>query len=346
MSEIGEPALRRLPKVELHRHLDGSIRVDTILDLVRYQNIDVGTRNPQEIARRARVLEPMRDLESVLRSFWILQRVLASYEAIRRVAFENVEDAWRDGVALLELRFAPCFIAQEKEIGNDEIIEGVLDGVSRGMDAYPVQVGLIGIAARAFGPEPNRTALRELVRYRRSVHRNGDRICGFDLADAEDSSDPPAYEPLVREARAAGMGITVHTGENTSAEHVKKALALYAPDRIGHGIKAWGDEEAVAMLRERGTLLEICPTSNVLTSSVPSIQAHPIRKLRDAGVRVCINSDDPNLMGIDLVHEYALCAAHHGFDLPAFAAANRAALEASFADPDAKEHAARRLEAG
>jgi adenosine deaminase len=343
VNELGPRELRELPKVELHRHLDGSVRVQTIIDLVRHHNLDVGTRNPDEIARRARVLSPMKDLSSVLASFGMLQKVLCSYEAIRRVTYENVEDAWLDGVHLVELRFAPTFIAYEKEIGHDEIIEGVLDGASQGMDAYPIQVGLIGIAARSAGVEPSRAGLRELIRYRRSLHRSGDRIYGFDLADAEDTTDPAAFAPLVAEARAAGMGITVHSGESTSAEHLVRALRLYAPDRIGHGIKAWGDEEAIALLRERGTMLEVCPTSNWLTSSVPSLEEHPIRKLREARVRVCINSDDPNLMGIDLVNEYAVCARLHGFDHEAFASCNRDALAASFVDAEAKQYAERRL---
>jgi adenosine deaminase len=337
VSDLGERALRALPKVELHRHLDGSIRLETIQDIARHHRLDIGSGSREELAGRAQILAPLRDLAAVLDSFWILQRVLCSYEAIRRVAFENVEDAWRDGVRLVELRFAPCFIAQEKEIANDEIIEGVIDGVTSGMEAYPIQVGLVGIAARAFGPEPNRRALRELLRYRRGTHRNGDRICGFDLADAEDTSDPQTFVPLVEEARSAGLGITVHSGENTSADHLKRAISLYRPDRIGHGIKAWGDDEAMAALRERGILLEICPTSNWLTSSVPSVAAHPVRKLRDAGVRICINSDDPQLMAIDLVHEYQVCARHHGFDHAAFQATNRAALESSFLDPDVRK---------
>ena len=346
MSDLGERALRALPKVELHRHLDGSIRLETIRGIARHHGLDLGSGSREELAGRAQILAPLRDLAAVLDSFRILQRVLCSYEAIRRVAFENVEDAWRDGVRLVELRFAPCFIAQEKEIANDEIIEGVIDGVTRGMEAYPIQVGLVGIGARAFGPEPNRRALRELLRYRRGIHRNGDRICGFDLADAEDTSDPQAFVPLVEEARSAGLGITVHTGENTSADHLKRAISLYGPDRIGHGIKAWGDEEAMGALRDRGILLEICPTSNWLTSSVPSVAAHPIRRLRDAGVRICINSDDPHLMAIDLVHEYQVCARHHGFDHAEFQAANRAALESSFVDPDVRKRVQGLLNSG
>ena len=344
MSAITERALRALPKVELHRHLDGSIRVQTILDLVRLHNLDVGTRDPARIASLAVIPSPLRDLGEVLKRFDLLRAVLVGYDAIRRVAFENVEDAYRDGVQLAELRFAPAYIAHGKSLSWDEIIEGVLDGVSQGMSAYPVQVGLIGIAARTYGREPNGLALEELIRYRRGSHRSGDRIYGFDLADAEEPSDMPAWLPLVRRAREAGMGITVHTGESTSAEHLKLAIRTYGPDRIGHGIKAWGDGEAVDTLRDRGIPLEICPTSNWITSSVPTLREHPIRSLKDAGVEVSINSDDPNLMGIDLVHEYQVCVEHHGFDLLELARLNRGALEASFVDREIKEWVGARLE--
>lgn len=346
MSDLTPRVLRSLPKVELHRHLDGSIRVQTILDLIRRHNLDVGTRDPGEIARRALITEPLASLDEVLARFDLLRAVLASYDAIRRVTFENVEDAWQDGVRLVELRFAPCFIGAGKSLGHDEIIEGVLDGVRQGMEAFPVQVGLIGIAARAYGPEANTRALEELIRYRRGSHRHGDRIYAFDLADAEDTTDPLVFRPLVERAREAGMGVTVHTGENTTAAHLRKAVEIYAPDRIGHGIQAWGDDGAIELLRARGIPLEVCPTSNWLTRSVPTLREHPIRRLRDAGVRVSINSDDPNLMGIDLVHEYEVCVDLHGFGLEDLRTMNREALRDSFVDRELKSWVGRSMDGG
>jgi adenosine deaminase len=329
--------LRQLPKVELHRHLDGSVRLSTILDLAEKHGLDVGARTIDDLRRAATVTRPMNDLTAVLACFDTMQRVLCSAEAIRRVTFENIEDAWRDGVKLLELRFAPAFIARGKKLSNDEIIEAVLDGLALGMFAHPIEVGLIGILPRSFPLEDNARAARDLVRWRSGGAPHAERICGLDLADSEDGVDPAAFVPLVEIARGAGMGITIHSGENTSGAHVRRTLDLFSPCRIGHGIKAWGDDESVRRLRDRDVILEISPTSNWLTRSVPSIRAHPLPRLYRAGVSVCINSDDPHLMGIDLVHEYEICRRHYGFTEKDFNAVNRMALTHSFLPDEVKE---------
>jgi adenosine deaminase len=235
---------------------------------------------------------------------------------------------------LIELRFAPPFISAGKPLDNDEIIEAVLDGVSRGMSRYPVQVGLIGILVRTMDLESNRRATEDLIRYAGGGHRNGDRICGFDLADSEDRRRPEDFLPMVEQAREAGLGITIHSGENTSAGAVRRTLELFEPARIGHGIKSWGDESVLQCLRERNVMLEVCPTSNWLTSSVDSLEGHPLPQLYRSGVSVSINSDDPNLFGIDLVHEYELCAGLYGFTEKDFMRINRETVEHSFLPRD------------
>lgn len=322
--------IRALPKAELHRHLDGSIRFETVVDIATRHNLDLGVSTEEELAGKARITEPMKDLQTVLDSFATIQQVLCGYEAIERIAFENVEDAYRDGIQLIELRFAPPFISAGKQLCNDEIIEAVLDGITRGMNRYPIQVGLIGILVRSMDLEINRLAAADLNRYAGSRHQNADRICGFDLADAEDRTNPEDFLPMVREAREAGLGITIHSGENTSAAAVRRTLDLFAPQRIGHGIKSWGDEELLQRIRDQEVMLEVCPTSNWLTSSVGSLENHPLPHLYRSGVPVSINSDDPNLFGIDLVHEYQLCARLYGFTEADFMSINRQTVEHSF----------------
>jgi adenosine deaminase len=338
-----EPSLREIPKVELHRHLDGSVRLQTIMDLAERYALDVGAGSLEELRRKATITAPMRDLESVLCCFATLQKVLCSSDALSRVTFENIEDAWRDGVKLLELRFAPAFISRGKDMSNDQIIGGVMEGLIRGMESYPIEVGLIGILPRSMSMERNVEATRDLVRWRKSGCALADRICGFDLADGEDSVDAQSFVPLVEEAREAGMGITVHSGENTSSRYVEKSLELYRPRRIGHGIKAWGDERMVRRLCDLDVMLEICPTSNWLTNSVPSLEAHPLPLLYRAGVPVSINSDDPNLMGIDLVREYEICRSLYGFSEEDFRGINDQALAHSFLPVEARERARARF---
>jgi adenosine deaminase len=328
--------LRSLPKVELHRHLDGSVRFPTILDLARRHNLELGGTSVEELRERTRIREPLADLQEVIARFAVIQKVLCSYEALRRVAFENVEDAWRDGVRLLELRFAPGFIAAGKNLSNEEIIEGVLDGLSDGLERYPIEAGLIGILPRTASPESNRAATADLIRYARGTHRGAERLVGFDLADSETAVPPEDFLPLVEQARAAGLGITVHSGENTSAAAVARTLELFRPSRIGHGIRAWEDPETVERLRRLGVHLEVCLTSNWLTRSVASLEAHPLPGLYRAGVPVSINSDDPWLMDIDLVHEYELAARLYRFGPADFQAINRGAASASFLPPETR----------
>lgn len=330
-----------LPKAELHRHLDGSVRFQTIVDLARHHHLDLGVSSVLELRRKTRITEPMQDLKEVLDSFWTTQKVLCSYEAIKRVSFENVEDAYRDGIRLIELRFAPVFIAEGKKIRNDEIIEGVLDGISEGMARYPIQVGLIGILPRTMDLDKNRQATEDLLLYKKGRHRNADRICGFDLADDEVETAAEQFTDLVDQAREGGLGITIHTGESSSADHVARSLTLYSPQRIGHGIKIEDNEALYRRVRDSNIMLELCPTSNWLTRSVPSLEEHPLPRFYHQGLPICINSDDPHLFHIDLIHEYLLCRDLYDLDLEDFRKINVATVKHSFLDEDIKAHVLR-----
>ncbi|MCP4218349.1 MAG: adenosine deaminase [bacterium] len=330
--------LRKLPKVELHRHLDGSVRFDTIKELAKYHALDLRVRSEEELLEKTKIKEPMNNLQEVLDAFWTTQKVLCSYEAIKRVTFENVEDAFRDGVKLLELRFAPVFIAHKKQLAFDEIFEGVLDGISEGMESYEIQVGLIHIIPRPLEPHRHADSNNEFLRYRGGGHTNAHRLCGFDLADSETETDPADFVSLVQTAREAGVGITIHTGENSDAQYVQRALDAYTPRRIGHGIKIAGNRDVMERVKEENIHLEICPTSNWLTRSVETVESHPLGELYRAGVSVSINSDDPHLMDIDLVTEYQLAQRCFGFTPGDFYRINRGALEHSFLNKDIKRY--------
>lgn len=340
----GTSPLTRLPKVELHRHLDGSIRHETMVDIARRHDLDIDWRNDAELRRRTTITAPMGDVATVLEAFETIQKITCSYEAIRRIAFENVEDAWRDGCVLVELRFSPAFIAMGKSLSWDEIIEGVLDGVMQGMDRYDIQVGLIDIISRTLDKEANMTGTRECIRYARALrHRGADRLVGFDLADREATTRPADWLEAVNLARAAGWGVTVHSGEETPAAGVRETLEVLAPDRIGHGVNAWQDPEVVELLIERDVLLELCPTSNWLTQCAPTLAGHPLPDFYRAGVKVSINSDDPQLMAIDLVNEYDIARRYYGFDTDDFMRINAMALEKSFLPEEIRTEVARRL---
>ncbi len=329
--------LRALPKVEFHRHLDGSVRYQTIVDLGRRNRIDLG--DAWSLRKRVTVTKPFETLKEVLDCFWTTQKVLCNYEAIRRVAFENVEDCHRDGVVLAELRFAPLFIMKDKALGFDEVFEGVIDGIREGMEKYPIQVGLIHILPRGLDRERDSASTEECLRYARKC----DRLVGFDLADPEPDDSFVAYGPLVARARAAGLGITVHSGEDTTPGHMWKSLETYKPRRIGHGIQAVHDPDLMRALKDRDVFLEVCPTSNWLTGQVPTTAAHPFPKLLAAGVPLTLNSDDPQLMGIDLVTEYAIAHKEWGLSVDELVRLNRESLRASFLPEEIRRHVAKSL---
>lgn len=280
----------------------------------------------------------MNSLQEVLDVFWVHQKVLNSYANIKRVTIENIEDAYKDGAVLLELRFAPTFIATHKQnLSNEDIISGVLDGVQEGMQKYPVEVGLIAIAVRGLDHEANKQALVDIIKFKNGSHACANRLVGFDLAAAESGTQPTDFLDLVTTAREAGLHITVHSGEDTDAEHVKTTIEVLGADRIGHGIRSWDDEKVIQLIKDRNIHLEISLTSNWLTKTVPAVAEHPIRNFYDAGVSISINTDDAHLMGIDLIHEYELISDNYGLTREDFMKINKDALEHSFLPDEIKK---------
>lgn len=331
--------LRKLPKVEHHRHLDGSLRVTTIAELARKNNIDLGVSSQAELQQKVVLDKPFKTLQAVLDCFWTAQKVMCNYEAIKRVAFENVEDCYQDGVVLSELRFAPVFIMKNKPgLQFDEVFEAVIDGVHEAMKEFPIQVGLIHILPRGLDHEQAKLSTKACLRYAHAHHAGADRLVGFDLADPESDDSFEKYAPLVEQARKAGMGITIHSGEDTSPKHMWKTLETYQPQRIGHGIQAIHDEELMRELKRREITLEVCPTSNWLTGQVPTTAAHPFPALWKKGVKLSLNSDDPHVMGINLVREYVIATDEWKLSPGDLLGINRDACRASFLPEDIRSH--------
>ena len=331
---------RKLPKVELHRHLDASIRIGTVHELARKHSIDVNAATLAELDHKITIRKPMKNLEDVLHSFLTTQKVLVSYEGIKRVAFENVEDCFLDGIKLVELRFAPVYIAKDKKLGFDEIIEGVIDGITEGMIKYDIQVGLLHIMPRSLDLKQNIQSTEDILRYRKSSHKNADRLFGIDLADLETPESFVDYAPSIAKAKKDGMGVTIHSGEDSTADHVKKTIEIFGAERIGHGIQIAKSPEVMKLVKDRNVALEVCPTSNWLTQCVKTIEEHPLKFLYDQGVKVTLNSDDPQIMGIDLVHEYEV-AERLGMKKEQLIQMNKWALEKSFFPEDIKKRSAK-----
>jgi adenosine deaminase len=321
--------LRALPKVELHRHLEGAIRLSTIIDLSREAGVPLPADTPEDLAHYALIRQPVRDLEEALATFAIAQNSIRSYEAVRRISFEAVEDLAAENVRLAELRFSPEFMCAPGELDWDGAMEAVLHGVGAAAAGRDVGIGLVAIFSRDFGLGSAERTVAFALRHR-------DELVGFDVAGTEIGYRPGIYAEVLAPVRDAGLPLTVHYGESGGPEYPKEAIEALGPARLGHGLSVARDPAVIELVIERGVTLEMCPTSNVLTRGVARPEDHPAGRLLAKGVKVTINTDDPGLMGIDLTHELEVARDALGFSIDDLRAVTSNAIEASFVPDDLK----------
>jgi adenosine deaminase len=272
----------------------------------------------------------MRNLEAVLEAFAIFQNSITSPKVVERIAWELFEDSAKQNIRLFEVRFSPDWAFRGHNLNWDEALEGILRAKERAEQELDMAIGLIAITSRSLGPE-------SCVRTVDWAIRHKDHILGIDLADSERDFPLPEFVPPVRKAKEAGLKVTIHTGEDTPAAFVKETIELANPDRIGHGIHIIEDRAAVDLVRERGITLEVNPWSNYLTNSVRTIEEHPLKQLFDLGVKVTINSDDPEVLETNLNNEYRIAHELLGMSMENIATCNRNAYQASFIPDDKKK---------
>jgi adenosine deaminase len=327
--------LRAAPKVDLHRHLEGAIRLQTLIDLYRDAGHPLPETTPEALAPRAQVLSPMRSLEAVLAFFEIAQGAFRDLDATERIAYEAVEDLALDNVRLAELRFSPEFLCAPHRLDWDEAFDAILRGVRRAATERDVAIGLIAIVPRSYGMDSAERTVGFALRHR-------DDLVGFDLADEERSYPPSMFVDVLAPLAEAGLPLTAHYGESGSPQFPREAIEALGVRRLGHGVSVAADPGVTALARDRGVALEMCPTSNHRTNAVDRLADHPARRLLDQGVRVTINTDDPGLFGIDLTHELEVCRDVLGFTDEELRSVTDNAIEASFLDDDTKSEVRRR----
>ncbi len=287
------------PLVELHRHLDGSVRLQTILDLGRQHNVDLPAQDLEGLRPYVQVTEPQPGIMKFIEKFKWMTAVLVDYEACRRIGYENVLDARDQGIDYIELRFSPLFMAQAHGLDPAGIAEAVAAGVQQGIEETGVQANLIGILSRHFGPRMAMGELQALLEHR-------DKFVGLDLAGDEANFSGELFVDHFRLARQSGWQVTVHAGEAAGAESIWQAIRELGAVRIGHATRALDDPALVDYMVEHAIGVEANLTSNVQTSTVPSYAAHPLKALLEAGVLATINTDDPGISDITLPYEYEL----------------------------------------
>lgn len=315
-------AVQSLPGVDLHRHLEGSLRLATLHEIAAEERLDLGR---DELDRQVRLTaNGERSPERLFNAFAVIRRFFRSAEIIRRVTAEAVQDAAAEGLRYLELRFTPAALAQQGGYTIEEVVDWVTGAARDAALGGEMRVSLIVSINRH---EP--LELAERAAQAAADHLEAG-VVGVDLAGDEALCPLAPFQPLLLNVREAGLGLTIHAGEWTDAESVRQAIEALQPERIGHGIRVMDDRDVMTLALERGTVFEIGLTSNWLTGAVPSLEEHPLLAMVQGGLRVTLNTDDPAIFGTDLRQEYLLAVERLGFSLETLKGLTLTAAQASF----------------
>ena len=295
----------RLPKAELHVHLDGSLRPETMIDLAGKARVVLPSYDPDSL-RRFMLVDDAADLQDYLDRFDLTIPLLQTPEAVERVAYEMVEDAARDNVRYLEVRYCP-HLSQRQGMTLDEVMQAELRGLARGERDFGVVARVINCSLRHYNPAISVEIAECSVAYRSRG------VVAFDLAGGE-AGRPPGIHRAAFDIAAGGLlGITVHAGEAAGAESIADAIHLCHANRIGHGTRLHESPELQQYVRDRRTLIEANITSNVQTHAVAKASEHPVRGYFDAGLNVTLCTDGWLMAGVSLSDEYWLAHTQLGF---------------------------------
>jgi adenosine deaminase len=293
------PFLSDLPLVDLHRHMDGNVRLETILDVSRRHGLPLPADTVEGLRPHVQVEEPIPSLPGFFKRFALLQQAFADEQAIYRITRENLEDAIAEGLDYVELRFSPLFMAERHGLDPLDIARTVCRAVVEATD-LPIRANLIVIMSRQFGPSGCEAELEA------ALAMAGRGVVAIDLAGDEAGYPGDLFVDHFDRARAAGLHTIAHAGEAAGPESVRQAVEELGAERLGHAVRAAEDPALLDLLAEREIAVESCLTSNLQTLTVPSLAEHPLPLFLRSGVRVTLNTDNPVISGVDLPHEYGL----------------------------------------
>jgi adenosine deaminase len=300
MTQLDRELLRRLPKAELHCHLDGSVRPQTMLDLAREQ----GTTMPAPNAAALRDYMLVRDahnLEEYLQRFDVTLSVMQTAPALERIAYELAEDAARDGVRYIEVRYSPVLNVRGG-LTLEETVDAPLRGLARAQHDHGIVGRVIVCAIRNMEPAISQELAELAVAYR---HRG---VVGFDLAGGEAGHPARKHAEAFKYAHCHDLACTCHAGEGDGADSVRQAVHVCGANRLGHATRLIEDSSLTDYCNDRRIPLEICLTSNVQTHAANSYAEHPLRQYFDRGLNVVLNTDNRLMSGVTLTDEYVHAA--------------------------------------
>jgi adenosine deaminase len=332
-------ALAALPKVELHCHLEGCLRPDTVAELAKAHDIAL----PLPPGAPVTDLYRYGSLDEFLAVFWLVQSVLTTPDDWSRLAYEAALDGAASGRVYAEL-----FVTPARHLAAGQRLDGILAGVDAGLAAAEQETGtdcrLILDMDRAFGAEAGGQLVSELVALRRQGFAPADRVIGVGMDSTELGVDPRSFAAAYADARAAGLRLTGHQGEDTPPALIADVLDVLGAERIDHGLSVLADPELVTRMAGDRIPLTVCPTSNVvIANKVARLVDHPLPHMRAAGLLVTVNTDDPALTDLTLAGEYAACAQAWNWDFDTAVQIALAGVEASWLDASDKKTLEQRI---
>lgn len=331
MPSLANDFYQALPKVDLHRHLEGSIRLSTLIDVAREYELDLPDLDILQSMVQITQGDPHTS-QNFLSKFETLRQFYRSPEVITRITEEAIADAAADNIKYLELRFTPSTLARSGDYPISEVMDWVIASTLKAQAEYGVTTRLIASINRH-----ESTQLAAKVA-QQTADRQDSAIVGLDLAGDETNYSAEPFTPIFREAKQNGLKITIHAAEWGPAGNVAQAIDLLEAERIGHGVRVLEDPDAAAIARERGMTFEVCVTSNYQSGVVTEVGEHPLKKMIQAGLNATINTDDPGISGITLGSEYALISDQIGLTEAELQERITAAAEAAFIPPGEREN--------
>jgi adenosine deaminase len=326
-----------LPKVELHRHLEGSLRLSTLLEVGREYDLDLPGIDLLRPMVQVVQADP-RTSQNFLSKFEILRKFYRSPEIIQRITEEAIADAAADNVRYLELRFTPSTLGKVGNYPLGEVMDWVSAAALGAQSKYEINTRLIASVNRHESVD-----LADQVA-QLAIESLDSAIVGLDLAGDEANFPAAPFAPIFREARQAGVNITIHAGEWGPAENVAQAIDLFGAERVGHGVRVMEDPKIASRARERGTTFEVCVTSNYQSGVVASLDNHPVKGMIQAGLNPTVSTDDPGISRISLSSEYELVCEQIGLSLATLQDRVSAAAQAAFLPEEEREKLAAALD--
>lgn len=308
MTALTLEAIQRLPKTDLHVHLDGSLRLATILDLASRDGITLPASDPEGLARAMHCGENTGSLVEYLKAFDITLRVLQTEEALHRAAYELAADAAAENVRYMEVRYAPM-LHTRRGLPLTRVVEAVLAGLRAAETDHGIRSNVIICGIRNISAESSLEMAQLAVAYK------GRGVIGFDLAGAEYDHPAKHHREAFQLIRNNNINCTIHAGEAYGPESVKQAIHVCGAHRIGHGCRLREDGDLLHYVNDHRIALECCPSSNVQTGAVKDLSSHPLKLYYDLGLRVTVNTDNRLITDTTVSKELYLVHQHMGFTL-------------------------------